>query len=245
MSPYRATVSQTELLAETAVGQVTLTLGPKSTKLEVGPRTWSIADDHLVVTTRPKKGKRKPKKRSIRLGDSRLFVAHAWPTNEVSLWVERKSGVVQRLLGLPPLPGMSESVMKAWKELEKLAGNLEQALADYGDGARASELGSGQNRVLVLRYPDKLVVYARKVFREKPSRIIELREDGSLALPGRTKDRVIPMDRGMEVIASGDRISFCHPDGEHVAGVFLPWIGAADRVELTRRFQSLVATTPR
>ena len=239
VSPYRAAVSQSELEAETGVGPVTLVLGPKSTRLTVGPQVWTIADNHLVVATQ---GKRKAKKRSIRLGEASLYVARAWPTKEVSLWLERKPGVVQRMLGLPPMPGMNESAVKAWRDLERLATSLQDALIDYGAGARAFELGNGQHRVFALRYPHKLIVYARKVFREKPRRIIELREDGSLALPGRQRDRVIPMDKGMEVIASGDRISFCHPDGEHVAGVFLPWIGDADRVELTRRFQALIAT---
>jgi len=239
VSPYRATVSQSELEAETGVGPVTLALGPKSTRLTVGPQVWTIADNHLVVATQ---GKRKAKKRSIRLGEASLYVARAWPTNEVSLWIERKPGVVQRMLGLPPMPGMNENAVKAWRDLERLATKLQDALIEYGAGARAFELGNGQHRVFALRYPNKLIVYARKVFREKPRRIIELREDGSLALPGRQRDRVIPMDKGMEVIASGDRISFCHPDGEHVAGVFLPWIGDADRVELTRRFQALIAT---
>jgi hypothetical protein len=242
VSPYRATVSQSELDVETGVGPVRLCLGPKTTRLSVGPQIWTVADDHLVVVTQ---GKRRPRKRSIRLGDARLFVARAWPTNEVSLWIERKPGVVERMLGLPPMPGMDEEVIKAWRDLERLASRLQEALIDYGSGARAFEFGNGQNRVFAVRYPAKLVVYARPVFREKPRRIIELRDDGTLAVPGRNqKDRVFSMERGVEIIATGDRISFCHPDGEHVAGVFLPWIGDADRVELTRRFQALLAPTP-
>ena len=229
VAPYRATVSQSELDAETGIGPVKLSLSPKSTRLTIGSQIWTIADDHLVIASQGK-GKRKPKKRSIGLGDAGLYVARAWPTNEVSLWLERKSGVVQRLLGLPPQSGMTK---------------LQNALVGYGRGARASELGNGQNRVLVLQFPEKLVVYARKVFREKPRWIVELRQDGSLALPGRPKEKVICMDRGMEVIASGDRINFCHPDGEQVAGIFLPWIGDADRVELTRRFRALIAATRR
>ncbi|MCP4445032.1 MAG: hypothetical protein GY811_06760 [Myxococcales bacterium] len=230
--------------AETSLGPVKLSLGPRSTRLSVGPQVWTIADDHLMVAT-PAKGKRKAKRRSIRLGDSRLYVARAWPTNEVSLWLERKPGVVQRMLGLPPMTGMHEETIKAWRDLERLATRLQDALIDYGAGARAFEVGNGQHRVFALRYPAKLVVYARKVFREKPRRIVEVREDGALALPGWHKDRIIPMDRGMEVIASGDRINFCHPDGEHAAGIFLPWIGDADRVELTRRFQALIRDSGR
>ncbi len=240
VSPYRATVSQSEIDAQTGIGPVKLVLEPRSTSLTVGQQVWTIADDHLVITSQ---GKRRSKRRSFRLGKACLYVARAWPTNEVSLWLERKPGVVQRMLGLPPRPGMSEDVVSSWRDLERLASKLQDALLTYGAGARAFELGSGQHRVFAVRHPNKLTVYARKVFRERPRRIIEVREDGSLAFPGRQRDRVIPMERGVEVITSGDHISFCHADGEHVAGVFLPWIGDADRVELTRRFRALLATT--
>jgi len=81
------------------------------------------------------------------------------------------------------------------------------------------------------------------VFRERPRRKIELHNDGSLVFPPsfrKKSDRVVPMERGVKVIASGDRVCFCHPDGEQVAHAFLPWIGAAERKELTRRFQQMV-----
>tara|TARA_R110002096_G_scaffold171490_4_gene344472 strand:+ start:98014 stop:98649 length:636 start_codon:yes stop_codon:yes gene_type:complete len=208
-------------------------------RLTVGPQVWTVADNHLVVATQ---GKRKTKTRSIRLGEARLYVARAWPTNEVSLWLEQKDGVVQRLLGLPPMPGMNEGVIKAWRDLEQLATMLQEGLSDYGAGVQACELGTGGHRVFTLHYPSKLVVFARKVFRENLRRIVELREDGSLALAGRRRDRIIPMRAGMEVIARGDRVNFCKPDGEQVAGIFLPWIGDADRVELSRWFQALSAT---
>tara|TARA_R110002073_G_scaffold123819_14_gene268085 strand:- start:56106 stop:56741 length:636 start_codon:yes stop_codon:yes gene_type:complete len=208
-------------------------------RLTVGPQVWTVADNHLVVATQ---GKRKTKTRSIRLGEARLYVARAWPTNEVSLWLEQKDGVVQRLLGLPPMPGINEDVFKAWRDLERLAIVLQEALTDYGASVRACELGSGRHRVFTLHYPNKLVFFSRRVFRENPRRILELREDGSLALAGRRRDRIIPMRAGIEVIASGDSVSFCKPDGEQVAGIFLPWIGDADRVELSRWFQALSAT---
>jgi hypothetical protein len=93
----------------------------------------------------------------------------------------------------------------------------------------------------MLEHADRMVLYARPVFREKPRRVIELRKDASIVVPMRRKeDRIIAMQAGVKVIASGDRIYFCHPDGEHKARVFLPWIGPTERIELTRRFQGLV-----
>lgn len=239
-SPYRAAVSQAQLEARTDVGTIKLVVAPQHTRLEVGPRVWTIANDTLTVVTQTKK---RPKKRSVLLRGAHLYVARAWPTNEISLWLERRAGVIQRLLGLPPIPGMSEETMETWRELDRLASRLQEALADYSEGATAFELGNGQHRVFALQTDGRLVVFARPVFREKPRRVVELQSDGTLLIPGRRgKDRSITMERGLEVIATGDRIQFCHRDGEQVAGIFLPWIGSAEREELTRRLQALVPT---
>jgi len=241
VSPYRAVVSLREFEAETDLGPVTLSLSPQSTQLVLGEQVWTVADNLLVVVTQ---GKRRAKKRSIPLGATRVYAARAWPTNEVSLWMERKTGVVQRILGLPPKVGMSEEVMQTWRDLEKLALLLQEALVDYGAGGQAVEFGKGQNRVLVLRFPTKMMVYARPVFREKARCILTLQTDGSLATPGRRNDRVVSVNARDKVIASGDRINFCHADGENVAGVFLPWVDAADRAELARHFQDLLLSIP-
>ena len=236
-SPYRASVSESKIEALSERGQVTLHVAPKHTRLEIGAEVWTVANDHISVVTM---GKRRPKKRSVLLRGARLFVARAWPTNETGLWLERKPGVVQRLLGLPPRIGMTEEVMSAWLDLDKLTAALRTALGPYGGGARALEIGNGQHRAFLLEHDDHMVLYARPVFREKPRRVIELREDSSIVLPGRRRaDRVVTMDKGVKVIASGDRIYFCQPDGEHKASVFLPWIGLSERQELMRRFQAL------
>lgn len=236
-SPYRSAVSETKLEARTERGTAVLHVAPKHTRLEIGAEVWTIANEHITQVVQ---GKRRAKKKSILLRDSRLFVARAWPTNEIGLWIERRAGVVQRLLGLPPCIGMTEEIMATWADLDRLSLGLQTALSSYADGARAVELGKGQHRVLALEYDERMVLYARPVFREKPRRVIEMQKDGTLVLPRRKKDdQVIPMKLGVKVIASGDRVYFCHPDGEHAAGVFLPWVGPTDRKELTRRFQEL------
>ena len=165
------------------------------------------------------------------------------PTNETGLWLEQRTGVVRRLLGLPPLAGISQETMSTWHDLERLTSRLAEALAPYSANTSSFELGSGQHRVFVLKDSDGLSVFARPVFREKPRRVISVELDGTLLVPRRHRsDREISMEEGVEVIASGDRILFCHPDGEQVHGIFLPWIGAADRKELTRRLQALVGS---
>ena len=136
--------------------------------------------------------------------------------------------------------------MSAWGELDRFTTVLRTALESYGRGASALEIGRGQHRAFLLQFPDRMVLYARPVFRERPRRVIELRDDASISLPRRRrKDRLLTMKDGVKVIASGDRIYFCRPDGQQVAGVFLPWIGLAERKELTRRFQSLVGEPPK
>ena len=239
-SPYRSAVSQTQLEAETQIGVVRLVVAPQHTRLEVGSQIWTVANDHLTIITPTK---RRPKKKSLLLRGARLYVARGWPTNETGLWLEQRTGVVRRLLGLPPLAGISQETMSTWHDLERLTSRLAEALAPYSANTSSFELGSGQHRVFVLKDSDGLSVFARPVFREKPRRVISVELDGTLLVPRRHRsDREISMEEGVEVIASGDRILFCHPDGEQVHGIFLPWIGAADRKELTRRLQALVGS---
>ncbi len=240
-SPYRAPVSETKIEASSGRGLVTLHVAPKHTRLAIGAEVWTVANDHISVSIM---GKRKAKTKSVLLRGARLFVAKAWPTNDTGLWIESRTDVVQRLFGLPPRIGMTKEVMDAWGELDRLTEALRRALQPYGGGATALEIGNGQHRAFVLEYSDRMVLYARPIFREKPRRVLELWADGSIVLPRRRKkDRIIAMEDGVKVIASGDRIYFCQPDGEQMAGVFLPWVGLSERKELMRRFQ-MVAGEP-
>lgn len=237
-SPYRSVVSQTRLDAESAFGRVSLLVAPKDTRLVIGAEVWSFADDHLSIIS---PGRRRTKKKSLLLRGAHLYVARAWPTNECSLWIERKPGLVERLVGLPPVPGISQETYAQWQKLEQLAKELQLALQEHAAGARSLELGQGQHRVLALAYSDRIVLFARPLFRERPRRLVELHRDNKIVLARRKNDRIISMEKGVEVIATGDRIQFCHPDGEIAASVYLPWIGAEARAELTRRFHNLVA----
>lgn len=237
-SPYRSAVAETRIEANTERGKVILHVAPKYTRIEIGDEHWTVADDHLSLV---RQRKRRVKKKSILLKGARLVVAKAWPTHDAGLWIEYRPGVMQRLFGLPPRIGMTEQVMADWKQLEVLTSALAKALTSYSEGASACEIGNGQHRVLALEYEERIVLFARPLFRERPRRLIELRKDGSLVFPVRKKeDRIQPMPNGVRVIASGDRICFCHQDGQQEAGLFLPWIGHAGRKELTRRFQAIV-----
>ncbi len=215
-----------------------LVIEPRFIKIELGTQVWSIGNDEISVIS---VGKRRTKKKSMLLGGSHLYMAKAWPTGEISLWIERKPFGAQRLLGLRPVVGMDQAAIAGWAKLERLAAQLKRALSPYMAGASAFEMGRGGHRVFGLQYPEKVVVFARPIFREYPRRILEVSSEGTLVLPKRkSEDLRIDMHAGMEVIASGDRICFCRPDGQQTARLFLPWISSPDRVELTRRIQGLV-----
>lgn len=237
-SPYRSALAQTRLTADSAHGPVRLLLEPRYTQLALNAQVWTFSDDHLTITW---PGKRRAKRKSLLLRDAHLYVARAWPTDEYSVWVEYKEGVVQRLFGLRPVPGLSEETFVQGQKLEQLAIRLQRALQDHSEGTRSFELGQGHHRVLGVGHQDHMVLFARPLFRERPRRLIELHRDASVVLARRRNDRTIAMQLGIEVIASGDRIQFCQPDGQIMASIYLPWIGAEARAELTRRFRTLVA----
>lgn len=237
-SPYRCAVAQSRMTADSAYGPVRLLVEPRHTQLSLGSQVWTFADDHLSIVW---PGKRRAKRKSLLLRGAHLYVARAWPTDEYSVWIERKAGVVQRLFGLRPVPGLSEATFVQWQKLEQLAIRLQRALKDRSEGTRSFELGQGQHRVLGVSHSDRMVLFARPLFRERPRRLIELHRDATVVLARRRDDSVIAMQSGIEVIATGDRIQFCQPDGQIVASIYLPWIGAEARAELTRRFRKLVA----
>ncbi|MBL4634565.1 MAG: hypothetical protein JKY56_11870 [Kofleriaceae bacterium] len=219
-SPYRAAIAQSLFEAPTALGIATLHFAPKHLRLEVGAQVWTIGNDTISVVTQ---GKRRAKRKSIVLEGAHLYMAKAWPTGEISVWVERKGGAVQRLLGLQPVIGMDQRAIEGWRQLDRLAAQLKRALSDYTRGSTAFEFGRGGHRVLTLKYAERMVVFARPIFRENPRRVVEVYDDGTIALPKRKKDDVrVEMRKGVEVIASGDRICFCRPDGLQVAAYTCP-----------------------
>ena len=143
MAPYRETFSQAQYQAPTEIGTVRLVIEPRFIKIELGNQEWSIGNDEISVLT---VGKRRTKKRSMLLGGSHLYMAKAWPTGEISLWVERKPFGAQRLLGLRPVVGMDQIAIAGWAKLERLAAQLKRALSPYMAGASAFEMGRGGHR---------------------------------------------------------------------------------------------------
>lgn len=237
-SPFRAAIAQEILEAPTRDGVVKLTRAPHHVQLELGARTVTVTRDFFSVTH---KKRRRRRRRSFGLEDTPVYVAKAWPTNEVSLWVEQKRGIAWRAAGLRPIPSLEEGAIRQWHKLDRLGAALGEALRDHAAGAvSAGELGRGQHRVLTVRYADRLAVYARPVFREQPRKVVELCADGSVLFTKGRRHRTAQVENCFGVILSGDRIRFCSREGDDQGSVFLPWISAADRAELTRRFRALL-----
>lgn len=240
--PYRDTVAAERIEAITRDGQAVLELAPQHLRLSVGGLLEvSIAGRRMTLT---RTGKRRVKTQRLELG--RLVVARAWPTGDVALWRDLRPGVVERVLGLPPLGLLHGRGLAALRGLDRLGRRLEEALRDRAEGARsATEYGHGQHRVLEIDGGDRIVLHARPVFRERPRRVAEVCADGSLAVPGRKRAHRARVRDRYGVIVSGDRVRFCDPEGRDLASVFLPWIAPEDRAEIARRLQRLVGGSAR
>lgn len=239
MNPYRKVVAERTISAISGEGEVILHVGPNLSRLRLGTRMWTIGDTHLSIA---KTSLGRVRTRSFKI-EGRLLVSRAWPTRESALWLEgptdKKGGViVERLIGLPPVAGMEEESIEHWRSLESLTGLLASSLGAKGRGAKAIEFGRGQHRVLLIEGEEGASVFARPVFRERPRLVATLSEEGVLRLyRGKKGPCQYELDRGLQAVAIGDQIRFCHSDGKEVCALFLPWVGRAEREELTRRLQ--------
>jgi hypothetical protein len=196
--------------------------------------TVSVTGRWMTVTVRDRS-------RSMILAGRRLVVARALPTEDLALWYEHRPGLIGRVLGLRPLELLDEAALSAWRRLDALATRLRSAVAGHGGGGlRAFELGRGLHRVLLVEHLNRMVLYARPLFRERPRRALEVRADGSVRVPQRQGDQVVRCRSRYAVTVLGDRIRFQSPAGGDMASVWLPWIAPEDRAELAERIGDFV-----
>lgn len=239
LGPYREAHGSEVMEAPTRHGLVRLQVGPSSATLEVGEHHRLSVTNHDVTIAAL--DRRKPKQRSFPLANARLIVARANPTEEVGLWYESRPGMVQRLFGLQPLQLLDAAAMAGWRSLDKLAKRLGTALADHqGDVVRAAEFGRGQDRVLMTDNGQRLTIYVRRLFREKPRRALEVYNDGRLLFVTRHGEREESCMSRYGVTVLGDRVRFADPHGMDVGSLWLPWLAPEDRDELARIFAEQV-----
>jgi hypothetical protein len=240
-SPYREPPSAAPAVAPSREGPVRVEAGPHGVRAELGGRYRLSVSGGRAVWSRARSGRR----RTLALGRARLWVARAHPTRELAIWYEAEPGRVERLGGVRPVPLFDTGALAAWRALDRAAGELARALAPWAGGAEeATELGKGGHRVLVVGFADRLVVYARPLFRERPRRALEVGRDGGILLPGRGEDRRARFETRFGVSVSGDRVVFADREERRVASLLLPWIAPEDRQELARRFADLVDPAP-
>jgi hypothetical protein len=220
--------------APTREGMARLEIGPRHTLFAVGQRNLSVSE-HFVTIAKNNRTRHRP--RSLRLDQAHLFVARGDPVEEVGIWYEGRPGVVTRIFGMRPPKLLDGTALAAWRALDHLLARFRAALAPHpGAAVRASELGRGADRVLVVDTGDRYVVFVRRLFRELPRRALEVHADGSVIIPHRSFEARVKCMSRYGVTVLGDRIQFADPDGVVLADIWLPWVTPEDRVALAERF---------
>ncbi len=220
--------------APTREGMARLEIGPRHTLLAVGQRNLSVSD-HFVTVNNNNRTRRRP--RSLRLDKAHLFVARGEPVEEVGIWYEGRPGVVTRIFGMRPPQLLDGAALAAWQALDRLFSRLRAALAPHrGVALRATELGRGADRVLLVDTGDRYVVFVRRLFRELPRRALEVHDDGTVVIPHRSFEARVKCKSRFGVTVFGDQIQFADRDGVALATIWLPWVTPEDRVALAERF---------
>lgn len=226
------------LEALTAEGPLRLEVEPRALKLDVGSRTLHIVD--RVVTLLEHRKKKPDVRSSIKIA-GRLVTARDVPHEDLGIWIELPGGM-RRIFGVEPVSLLEPEGLEALATLDRLAARLRTALADHaGDIRRAIEIGRGLDKVLLADHGDRYVVYARRLFRDRARRALEIFDDGRVLImrDGKHVEEVRIRSRH-GVTVWGDYVRFAAADGADLARVSIPWIDAEDRRELARRIGQLV-----
>ena len=242
-APYRELAAPPTYQAPSRDGTVNLEVGPQHVRLDLGERLRLTVAGSVATWVRHRRGS--SHRRELTLSQRCLWVVRSVPTGDLALWYERRPGLVERLGGVKAVGPFDAGVLAAWRALDRVADELARALAAHGGGAtEAVEVGRGHHRVVLVQLAERLVIYARPLFRERPRRTLEVCRDGSLVVPGRSHDGRARIAHRSQVTASGDRIRFTTGDGRDLVSLWLPWIAPEDRQEIARRLGDLVDPLP-
>ncbi|MBA3457502.1 MAG: hypothetical protein H0T42_30755 [Deltaproteobacteria bacterium] len=236
------------LEAPTAQGTLRIEIAPRQTKLSIADRTLLISERFATVVEHHKKRTARDKRTSIEL-TGRLVVARDVPREDLGVWLEVEPGTpragMRRIFGVEPLSLMEPTGLDALAALDRLAHRLRaEVLALSRDIRRAVEIGSsavrGLDKVLIADHGDRIVVYARRLFRDRARAAMSIHEDGRISVPDGKKLKEIRVHSRFGVTVWGDYIRFADPQGTDLARVSIPWIAPEDRKELARRIGQLV-----
>ncbi|HET9988125.1 MAG TPA: hypothetical protein VFQ65_06390 [Kofleriaceae bacterium] len=224
--------------APTAGGPLRLELGPRRITLTAGGRTIQIADQFVTIVQHNPAGEAK-KQESLRI-EGRVLVARDVPHEDLGVWIEladRNPGM-RRVFGVEPVSLLEQHGLAALHKLDMLGTRLRTALAEYsGDVRRASELGRGLDKVLLVDHGDHHAVYARKLFRDRARLALSIYDNGRMVIVDGPE---VVMSSRFGITVSGDYIRFIDRHGTDLARLSIPWITREDREELARRISQLV-----
>lgn len=218
--------------APTAGGPLRLELGPRRITLTAGGRTLQIADQFVTLVEAKKQ-------ESLRI-EGRVLVARDVPHEDLGVWVEltdRNPGM-RRIFGVEPVSLLEQHGLAALHKLDMLGTRLRTALTEYsGDVRRASELGRGLDKVLLVDHGDHHAVYARKLFRDRARLALSIYDNGRMVIVDGPE---VVMSSKFGITVSGDYIRFIDRHGTDLARLSIPWIAREDREELAKRISQLV-----
>jgi hypothetical protein len=228
------------LEAPTAGGTLRIELASHDIKVSAGSRTLHVVDQVATVLEH----RRKTRRESFRLDGFRLVVARDVPHEDLGIWVELPGGM-RRIFGAEPVSLLEPEGLDALAALDRLAQRLRAALAEYaGEVYRAVEIGRGLDKVLLADHGDRYVIYARRLFRDRARRALEIHDDGRIVIHGGKQPVKVTVRSRFGITVVGDYLRFAAPDGRDLARISIPWIWPEDRHELARRIGQLVDASP-
>lgn len=234
------------LEAPTSEGMLRVELSPRAVKLAVAHRTLHVAEKFATVIDHHKKRAAKDRRTSLKI-EGYLVVARDVPHEDLGVWIEVDAGQgarsgMRRIFGVEPVNLMEPTGLDALASLDRLATRLRAVLAPHAkDVRRAIEIGRGLDKVLLADHGDRIVVYARRLFRDRARFAMAIHADGRIVVPakgGATKEITVHSRFG--VTTWGDYVRFADPQGTDLAKVSIPWIAPEDRRELAHRIGLLV-----
>ena len=104
------------------------------------------------------------------------------------------------------------------------------------EGFRLRNAEGDRDKALVVYYEDRLVCYARRLFRDRARRVVEVHADGTVVIHGRSSEHRFRIAERYNVTVTGDFIRFIDRAGNDLGRIHLPWLFPEDRKELARRF---------
>lgn len=228
-----APIAEGMLRAELAAGCVHLAMTGRS--LHVTDRFATVIEHH-------KKRAAKDRRTSIAIAGL-LLIARDVQRESIGVWIEVEPGTprggFRRIFGVEPRSLLEPGGLGALVALDRLAQSVRQALAHLApEVRRATEIGSpasgGLDKVLAVDHGERVVVYARGLFRDRARFVMAIHDDGRIAVRGAPEREVAVRSRhGVTVV--GDYIRFADPHGVDLARVSVPWLSPEDRTELAQR----------